>query len=205
MFSTKTALFSIIIAALCSSCASSYKAINPSQLNYPESSPDANFSYKYNVLKQANNKKLAKKEDKTDIKIVAVKIVNNTGYTLKYGLNYKIYSGNQVVDILPTSEVAPFIKETVPAYLLYLLLTPARLNVSSESGKSSSTPIGYVLGPGLAAINMGIAAGANKKFKNEMDTYSPIDREINNGETFYGLIGIKIADYAPLSLKIQDK
>ena len=202
MFNTKTALFSIIIAAFCSSCASSYKAINPSQLNYPESSADQTFSYKYNVLKQANNKKLAKKEDKTDIKIVAVKIVNNTGYTLKYGLNYKIYSGNQVLDILPTSEV---IKETVPAYLLYLLLTPARLNVSSESGKSSSTPIGYVLGPGLAAINMGIAAGANKKFENEMDTYSLIDRDINSGETFYGLIGIKIADYAPLSLKIQDK
>lgn len=204
MFSVKSVLFSMIVFGLFSSCASSYKAINPGGQSYPESSPDESLTYKYNVLRQANNKKLAKKEDKNQINIVAIRIINNTGQTLKYGQNFKIYSNNQEIDILPIPEVTQHIRQTVPTYLLYLLLTPMRFNVATET-KQSSTPIGLVIGPGLAALNIGIAAGANKKFKKEMEEYNIIDREIQNGEAAYGLIGIRNTDYAPLTLKLTGK
>ena len=201
MIPARVLLFFSILAVLVSSCASSYKAINPSSLNFPDGGADSNFSYKYNVLKQANNKKLARKEDKTQIRVVAIKIINNTGKTLKYGYNYKIYSGNTEVPVLPISEVTSSINQSAPIYLFYLLLTPARFYVSTETTQSS-TPIGYVLGPGLAALNVGIAAAANKNFKKEMEANNILDKEIRIGETAYGMIGIRNTDYAPLSLKI---
>jgi hypothetical protein len=62
---------------------------------------DIEFSYQYNVLKLAGNKKLAKKEDKQIIKSCCHKIFQTTrGRTLRYGQNFKIYSGTREAFIL---------------------------------------------------------------------------------------------------------
>jgi len=201
MLNAKSVLFSIVIAALFSSCASSYKSINPEGLRYPQPENGELFSYSYGALRQSKNRKLAKKEEKSYISIVAVKIVNNTGRTLRYGHNFNIYSDNEAIELVPVTEITKHIKQTVPTYLFYLLLTPMRFNIATEESKSS-IPVGLVVGPGLAAINMLKASGANKKFKYELEEYNITHREIKNGETFYGLVGISTIDRAPLTLKL---
>lgn len=201
MRNSKITVITIVIAFLFASCASSYKAVDPGSLHYTSTDSSETFAYKYDILAQARNKKYAKKEGKNHIRVIAVRINNNTEQTLKYGENYKIYSGNQEVEILPVSTVTNSLKQTVPAYLLYLLLTPAKLTVSSGMSQSS-TPIGLVIGPGLAILNVAIAASANSNFKKEMEAYSIVNKEIKPGDTLYGLIAIQNTDFLPLSIKI---
>src|SRR5207244_2395749 len=131
---------------------------------YPTIDNDNNFSYKYNVIKDAGNKKLSKKESKSHIRVVAVKITNTTGKTLKYGHNFKIFSGNKEASLYNPASTAKLVKQTAPAYLFYLLLTPLKF-YSNDGVKTTYTPVGFVLGPGLAFGNLAVAATANKRFR----------------------------------------
>jgi hypothetical protein len=140
---------------------------------------------------------LAKKADKFDIRIVAIRIVNNSKRVLRYGYNFDFYSGDHKARMLEPDIVSATVKQNVPIYLLYLLLTGMRFETSS-----ASIPIGLVIGPGVAAGNMIVAGSANKNFRNELLENSIIDRDIKPGETFYGLIGITDNSYLPLSIKI---
>ena len=193
-------LYLIPILLFCS-CAARYRAINPTAAHYSEIESNSNFTYKYNVLRQAGNKKLAKKEDKRNIRVVAVKIVNNTGQTLRYGQNYKIYAGTREALLLDPETASRAIRQTVPTYLLYLLLTPMRLNIDNGDD-SKSYPIGYVIGPAITAGNVAVAATANKRFRQELTDHDILEREIRNGETFYGLITIRDDGFMPLTLKL---
>jgi|SRR6185312_1643505 len=190
----------IAVACLFSSCAMSYRPVNPPTLRYSQASDSDNFAYKYDVLIQAGNRKLAKKELKTQIRIVAVKIYNNTTQTLRYGANYTIYAGQRVADILPIRDVTRNIQETVPTYLLYMLFTPTTLT-TTNGASSNSFPIGLILGPALTGLNVGIAASANKHFKMELQEYNILEKDITPGETAYGLIGIQSPEFDALTLK----
>jgi hypothetical protein len=204
MSNTISKLLLLFFIAILTSCASGYKAIHPDSLNYPSISEDGNFSFKYNVLKDKRNKKFAKKEDKFRVRIVAVKIKNTTGKTLKYGENYVITSGTTEVRILEPDVASYQIRQKVPTYLLYLLLSGSTINTSGDPyNTSDEIPIGYVLGPGLAGLNMAVAAGANKHLRQDLTEHSIIGRDIKNGETFYGLVGIQDNGFAPLSLKLM--
>jgi hypothetical protein len=190
-------LICIVIICILSSCAASYKRINPGNLKYPDLD-DSTFSYQYNVLLKAGNRKLSKKEAKSQMRVVAVKIFNNTGQTLEYRKNFRIYSGNNEVNLLGPVVTSANIKQTAGLYLLYLALTPTTLNVDN----SGSIPIGLVIGPGIALGNMFVASGANKRFKEELLDNDLENRAIANGESFYGLITIKDNGFMPLSFKL---
>lgn len=202
----RTTLFTILVLSalvLLQSCAATYKPINPARISYPTIANEIPFSYKHNVLKEAGNRKLAKKEDVRRVRIVAVKIENTTGKVLRYGMNYKLYSANGELTVLDIPAATASVKQTVPTYLLYLLLTPLRFNVQTDKS-SSSTPIGLIVGPGIAAGNVAVAATANKRFREELQTFSLLDRDIKPGETFYGLIAIPDNGYMPLSLRLMN-
>tara|TARA_R110002072_G_scaffold134913_5_gene276001 strand:+ start:4014 stop:4310 length:297 start_codon:yes stop_codon:yes gene_type:complete len=87
------AILSIITISLLS-CASGYKTIAPKSINYISKSEanDVVLEYKYNLL----SKKYAKKEDKKGVKLVAVKIANNTDRDLILGryINLIFENGN---------------------------------------------------------------------------------------------------------------
>jgi hypothetical protein len=194
----RLSLFASIISVFLCSCAASYKPINPSKIIYPSVENGDQFSYKYNVLRLAGNKKLAKKEDKFNVRIVAIRIVNNSNRVLRHGYNFDFYSGDQKARMLEPDVVSASIKQSVPIYLLYLLLTGMRFETSS-----GSILIGYVIGPGITAGNMIVAGSANKRFREELIEYSIIEREIKPGETFHGLIGISDNTYLPLTIRIK--
>ena len=95
------------------------------------------------------------------------------------------------------------LKQSTTSYLWYLLITPMNLYTSENGHKTSSTPIGLVTAPSLAAVNMITVDTANQKFKTEMLEYNINGTLIKIGETKYGLIGIKADSFDSLKLKID--
>jgi hypothetical protein len=192
---------------LCS-CATSYKQIQPSTLTYSGSSSEGGVTlgYRYDVLREKGNKKYAKRESLRGIRVIAVKIANNSSTALTIGQNCSLMSAVGPVSIVDPSVVHVQLKQGVPIYLLYLLMTPLQFNVTRSSGNSvetSSTPIGFVLGPALAIGNMAAAGGANQNFLRELEKYNLANKTINPGETVYGLIGIRDIGVNPLRLQIN--
>ena len=109
--------------ALLSSCASSYNLIKPERVNYQTNltEQDVDFSYKYGVLLERGNKKYAKKEAAKGIKVVAVKVTNNSDQSFVLGQDLKIHSNGNSVNILDPKTIQQNLKQGSP-YLLALFV-----------------------------------------------------------------------------------
>jgi len=195
----------LAIAILLSSCAGSFKSINPSTVYFDTKSEnsDVEMQYEYDVLRERGNKKYAKKESKAGVRIVAIRITNTTGRTIKIGENAKIYSGDREIRLWPPDLIHKKIKQTVPLYLFYLLLTPLQFTTYSNGNEASSFPIGLIVGPGLAGGNMAVAATGNAKLKQELIAFDLIDKPIKPGETVYGLVGVPEFGFVPLRIVVN--
>lgn len=135
--------------------------------------------------------------------LVAVKITNTTGRPLKFPEDIALQAGNQDIMLLDPQFIHSKLKQGVPIYLLYLLFTPMKLYTNNSNGDYNSYDVGYLLGPGLTALNMGIAASANNKFKEDLLDYSLANRVIEDGETVYGIIGFQDVGYAPIKIELK--
>lgn len=209
MTNTITKIFAIAIVFILSGCAASYKPIYPVSLNYDshQSEDGVELSYKYDVLRQNGNKKYAKKEDKRGVKLVALKITNNTQSVVNIGKNLTLYSGNNQIRPMEPMVIKESIKQIVPGYLPYLLLTFVNLTTTKEQNgmiEQNVIPIGLVLGPGITVGNMLIAGDANTKLLDELRLYNLIGRDIKPGETVYGIIGVRDIGYSPITVEVTE-
>ena len=199
-----TKMLAFICLIILSGCAASYRQINPPALVYNshDLQDGISVSYKYDVLQEAGNKKYARKEALKNVKLVAVKITNNTEEVININKNVAFYSGmNQIMPMEPYV-VKESIKQIVPAYLPYALLTFLTLNVTQDN-QVDSYPIGLVVGPAVTIGNMAVAGTANTKMLEELNQYNLINLDIQPGETVFGIIGVSNLDYGPLSVKIR--
>jgi hypothetical protein len=199
--------FLFIAVTTLTNCASGYKMIEPKSINYVSTNETdkVKLEYKYDLL----DKKYAKKELKKGVKIVAVKITNNSDRDLMFGKDATLtYANGAEIYLMENKKAFKTIKQSPTSYLWYLLLTPVTFNTTGTNSNgfqenTSSTPIGLILGPGLAGGNMIAAGTANKKFETEMLEYNINGTVIKKGETKYGLIGIKADSFDSLKLKIE--
>lgn len=200
-------LICIAITLILTSCAATYKRINPPQVRYPAAYADSLFSYQYDVIRRAGNRKIAKKEVKAYMNVVAVKIYNNTGQPLEYGKNYRIFSGNTEASLLGPEITSDVIKQKAGFHFFYLLLLPTQLNtgesVNGTTTSSSSFPLGLIIAPALAIGNYAVARTANKRFKEELIDYDLERKVIAPGETAYALITLRDNGKLPLSLRLK--
>ncbi|MEN8251802.1 MAG: hypothetical protein ABFS32_22975 [Bacteroidota bacterium] len=114
-----------------------------------------------------------------------------------------LYSGlNQIFPLEPMA-VKNSIKQIVPGYLPYLLLTLLQLNIY-QGNSADSYPIGVIVGPGITVGNLAMAGSANKNMLNELNEYNIMNRDIQRGETIYGIIGVRDMDYNPISVKLRE-
>ena len=194
-----------VLVAILNSCASSYQKINPKTLNYASKNIENNilFEYKYDLLK----KKYKKKETKKGVKLIAIKITNNSENDIVFGQDFNlVYENGNIINIIQTDKIFKQIKQSPASYLWYLLLTPMQFNTSTSSNgqvqKSSSTPIGLLIGPGLDGGNMIAASSANKNFKNELLEFDMNGKTIKKGETIYGLVGLTSNNYDSMKIKL---
>ena len=199
----------LLLIASCSfmSCSSGYKMIEPTTIDYNTTNESGNvkLEYKYDLL----HKKYAKKEEKKGVKLVAIRITNNSGKAVMFGRDATLtFENGTEVYVMENQKAFKTLKQSPASYLWYLLLTPINLYPTETKSsrfpeKPSTTPIGVILGPGLAGGNMIAASSANTKFKQELLDYNLNGNIIKNGETKYGLIGIKADSFDALKLKIE--
>ncbi len=210
----KTLLILITISLSFFGCASTYHYIEPELLDYRTNdiNEGISFSYMYDVLYKVGNRKYAKHEKLNSVKLVAVKLTNNTDSTLNIAQDISFYSGDRNIYPLEPTLVKNELKQGVPIYLLYMLLTPAQLYKTVEDNNSPYTstkqesifPIGLILGPGITIGNMATASTANRNFLDELLKYD-INQELNKGETIYALVGFRDLEYDKITLKLNNK
>ncbi|MDO1449659.1 hypothetical protein Q0590_25505 [Rhodocytophaga aerolata] len=185
-----THLIFLLLVTFSFGCAGNYKAISPKKLeyHYTEENGGVSLSYRYDVLSLKGNRRYAKKEDKRDIKVVAVKVTNNTDTTLSFSQDLNWEQGNREIIPLDPTVVGKKIKQTVPTYLFYLPLT---LTLST-----TTLPIGIPIAVG----NMIVAGSSNKNFREELHQYNLSGKKIEPGQTVYGIISIDATQTAPIRL-----
>lgn len=201
-------IFLLSCAFLFNSCASGYKTINPTSLNYisNNTSNGVTLEYKYDLL---NNKKYIKKEKKNGVRLIAIRIKNDTEKDLVFGKDIKLtYENWNEIYIMETETVYKELKQSPASYLWYLLLSPIQFYTTKTDAygyteQTSSFPVGLIAGPGLAGGNMIAASSANAELKKELNDFSINGKIIKKGETVFGLIGIRAYNYNALRLKIQ--
>jgi len=201
MKSQNLILYSCIVILL-SGCASGYNMINPDKLNYSSRADDHSVSleYKYGTL----TKRYARKETNNSMRLIAIKITNNSGRDLTFGKDIKLtYTNDSELNILDETQTYNSLKQGWAGWWLYLLLTPAKLTTTSNGAQTSSVPLGYAIGPGLAFGNIIAAGSANDNFKNELLKYDIAGRLVKNGEIVYGLIGVKSDNFDAIKVKVQ--
>lgn len=191
------------------SCASGYKTIEPAGLTYNsvKTEKDVTLEYKYGLLE----KKYAKKEQKNDVRLVAVKITNNSERDLVFGQDVKLSyeSGNNLL-LLEREKIFKELKQNPATYLFYLPLSLLTLQITTTNSDHNSVqttnaiPVGLILGPGLAGGNLYQAARANKKLKEELLENDLTGKRIPKGETLYGLIGVRADNYDSLKINISE-
>ncbi len=200
-----TIILLLVSGIILSSCATSYRIINPTTLHYTSQNTEKNvgMEYRYHLL----YKKYTSKEINKGIRLIAVKITNNTNKDLIFGkdINLEFEEGNDL-RILDQEKVFKELKQNVAPYLFYLVLTPFVINThqTNSSGVQEvkgSIPVGPVLGPGLAFGNIIAGSSANKRFKSELTQYNISGLTILKGETVYGLVGIKASKFGPIKIK----
>lgn len=201
--------FTLLLMALLllNSCASGYKAINPAGLNYNSKVEDQGvlLEYKYDLLE----KKYYKKEKKKDVRLIAVKITNNSDRDLIFGENigFTYINGNQLV-LLEREKAFKELKQKPLTYLLYFLLTPVTLNITTTNTDHNGyptgnvIPVGLILGPGLGGGNLYHSTRANKKFKAELMEMDLLGKKLAKGETVSGLIAVRADNYDALKIRI---
>lgn len=199
--------FLVITMLWLSSCASGFKSINPEKIPYSYTSKESEirYSYAYDVLSMKGNKKYAKKERKHGLRVVAVKIENTTGQTLRLNDNLKLMIGNnQTVPVDPTI-AAKELKQGVPIYLLYLLLNFSIGGTPTTTNGVTTTTGGTFIpsGPVIAGGNILVAASANKNFKTELIRYNLINKDIAPGQTAYGLVTLHTLSADPIRFEIN--
>ncbi len=210
----KTLLILITISLSFFGCASNYHYIEPELLDYKTNdiNEGISFSYMYDVLYKVGNRKYAKHEKRNSVKLVAVKLTNNTDSTLNIAQDISFYSGDLNINPLEPTLVKNELKQGVPIYLLYMLLTPTQIYKTEpdNNGPYNSTkqesifPIGLILGPGITIGNMATASMANRKFLDELLKYD-INQELKQGETIYALVGFRDLEYDKITLKLNNK
>ena len=110
-----------------------------------------------------------------------------------------------MISVFPLSplETKNSIRQIVPSHLLYLLLSLITVNVSDGYGRVEVYPVGLIIGPGLAIVNMSVAGSANQKLLAELTEYDIQSVEIPPGERYYALLGIASLDYNPIRVRLK--
>lgn len=194
-------------ALLLNSCASGYKSIDPKNINYVSKNVnnDVTLEYKYDLL----NNKYAKKEKNNTVKLIAIKVTNNSDMDMVFGRDIILnYENDATLYLMEKETIYRTLKQSPASYLWYLLLSPIQIyktetNTYNNPGTTSSFPVGLIVGPGIAGGNMIVASSANKKFNTDLNDYNINGKTIKKGETVYGLVGIKSNNFDAIKIKVQ--
>jgi hypothetical protein len=194
--------FLALLALFAASCAQTYRPINPQKINYTYADTTGGiiFAYEYNVLGQTGNHKYAKKAQKKNMRLAAVKLTNTTDSVINVQ-QLTFFNGHEPITPLSGKAMKAVIGQRPPAHLLYLLLIFSGVFIQdNETGTREVIPIGWVLGPAISLGNLGVSNAANKNFVKTIDKQQITPQSILPKGTVYGLIGFQSKSYHPITV-----
>jgi len=201
----KVILKTLIVMAVISfnGCAMYYRPISPNKTNYNilEKHDGIEFSYRYDMLRERGNKKMGKRELNSGIKIVAVRVTNNTDSIHVIGNDIAFYSGLKEIFPLSPVVIKNHVKQSVAGYTPYFIGALFKSTITFNGRVVSNFPFPLIVFPCIAIGNMLVANTANSKLLKELEDYDIMGKEIKPGETIYGIIGVQDGDYSPLTIR----
>lgn len=175
----------MVLALGWTGCAASYHPIQPQTVEFaalPDSlaKQEVTFAYRYHVLKDAGNRKYAKKEKTHGISLLALQIVNDGPDTLWFPQDFYALGPSGQVNILW-------------ADMVYDRL----LQDKYQRKAGLEVPIGRGFGDAVVnnaglGIKRSIEKSANEKFSQELDDFYLAPCYIAPGVTMIGLVALKV-------------
>ncbi|MEM9884907.1 MAG: hypothetical protein AAF849_03375 [Bacteroidota bacterium] len=192
-----------LILLFFASCASPYHSLQLNRIDYePVNEGGAvEYSYRYDAMQAAGNKKIARKEDRRDVHLVAFQFKNNTNRTLVIGEDVQFYANRRMLYPLKVNEPYRALKQHPWTYALYL---PLVLNINLNNNDSSNgltIPIGLGIGTG----NIIVSAVANKKFAGELFDNYLLGKSLRPGESKSGLLASRVLDFTPMKIELEEE
>jgi hypothetical protein len=130
------------------------------RIAYPEitAAPGVEMQYKYDVLKQAGNRKYARKADNKNIRLVAIEFTNLTDQEIDFGKDVEILAGNVAIIPLHPDVVKREVKQMSGLYMLWSLFWVTITKCEGDDCSVTPIPVGLLIG----IANTAGASGANK-------------------------------------------
>ena len=178
--------------------------VRPDRINYQnlQNADSVSFSYHYDILRQANNKRYYKKEIKRNIRLVAIRIINESDSITDLN-RYEFYAGKNKAALLPVTSVYKKLKQKWWPFLFYSLLTINSMETHCIGGRCRTrSKIVFPIGVFIAAGNIIYASISNQHFKKELSYFEYKPKSLQPGEHYYALIGIQEDNYEPITLHL---
>jgi len=171
----------LLFVLLLTSCASTFKQINPENQEFSHriETNDLLVEYNPNILKYSKNTRIQKKADKKNISFIIGKFTNKSSDSIHLSEDVTFNIQNKNIE-----ESYSKLKQRPWTY--YLALISAGFTVSSEgsSGFIGINPFALI----YSIPNSIVATIANKKMKKELNNYSLENKILAPNESKYGLI-----------------
>lgn len=185
----KWAIFSaVFVIFLFSDCAGTYKTFKMESIPFkePVSTDDKIlYSSRQGVMYNTRNYKPAKREQKDQLSLVAIKVINQTDLPIALGDLAYSCGGSTSVSPISMDEYLKQVKQKAGLYWLYLAGV-----VPNPFCKGC---LKYVIPWGVApaAINFGIAHKNNKKMEKELRSYDLSGRVLQPHDSILGVLPFK--------------
>ena len=183
-------------------CAGNYSALELKSLDYTKgqgASPKYQTEYRYDVLTKHSNKKYAKKEDRTNIRLVAVKFTNNSDAPVN-GNELRVFSGDQEITLVDKETVYKKLKQGSAIYLLYLPLIMTKTECGRGPYGGCETKMLFPIGVPISLLNILVSATSNANFKKDLSIYDFKNKTIKPGQSEYVVIAVRNANYGVINV-----
>ena len=184
------------------SCAKKYYPLTPQNLGYPAGNKTSGIEvgYLYNLLSLKGNKKYAKKEQRKDLRLVAVKVTNHFDQSISIRRDVQFMANGNPIELVEPQISYNSLKQRAVLYVLYAFIFFRVPNYNSNGTQSSFiVPIGLP----FAAYNLAVGLGANKKFLMDLEMFNLNSKIIMPGESAIGLISINNVGYPTLTARLR--
>lgn len=199
-----------LLMILFSGCARTYNTINPAMYNFEnkkDASESITVSYLYNLQEINSNKPYARKERKKHIRLVALKIENNSDeQEILDPSNFIIKSsGGRNIRVIPPEEYCKEIRQYSETFVLFYALGGIGYKYENVNGETTHefayNPIPAVIGLGNAIF----AENANRKQKKNLIEHNVFNKPIPGKSSIYGLIAIDDPTFSELNFLYYKK
>lgn len=172
----------VLLVLVLTSCASSFKQINPEdqEFSHKVESDDLLIEYNPNILKYSKNTKFQKRADRKNLSFILGKFTNKSSESINL-------SEDVTFNIQPKEIKDSYSKLKQRPLTYYLALISVGFTVSSDGNSGGSIGINpYALVYSIP--NSIIASNANKKMREELNKYDIENKVLAPNESKYALI-----------------